>query len=114
MPEPSPDQSRSQPGMVVTHLQTTEQQVGGHVIGALQQANTVAVLTTVVPRADGQSIVSVGLDEATLEQVRALLADAPNVEDLPRVPCVGFHCFLKKRDIGGADDEADQEHGDFP
>ena len=100
--------------MVVTHLQTTEQQVGGHVINALQQPNTVAVLTTVVPRADGQSIVSVGLDEATLEQVRELLAEAPNVEDLPRVPCIGFHCFLKKRDIGGTDDQTEQEQNDFP
>jgi hypothetical protein len=116
MPEQPSSSNRSpeQPGMVVTHLQSTQQQVGGHVIEALQQQGTVAVLTTVVPGADGQSIVSVGLDEATLERVRELLANT-NVEELPRVPCLGFHCFVNHRGNGNDEDnEAESTQHDFP
>lgn len=99
--------------MVVTHLQSTEQQVGGHVIAALQQPGSVAVLTTVIPRPDGQSIVSVALDEQTLGQVQDLLANSPNVEELPRVPCVGFHCFLNPNQSDDGDDEETAQR-DFP
>jgi hypothetical protein len=82
-------------------LKSAEVQVGEHVIAVLQQPETVAVLTTVLAGADGsQRIVSVGLDAARLEDVRELLAEA-GVDEARRVPCIGFHCFLKDRDVKG-------------
>lgn len=100
--EPKPDEAEDQDGAhhFVTHLATMEQQVGRHVIHALKQEDVVAVLTTVLPRPDGQSIVSVGLDDELLEQVRGVLAES-DADELPRVPCVGFHCFspAKKKDV---------------
>ncbi len=83
----------------VTSLAPVEQQVGVHVIRALQAPETVAVLSTVTMGPDGhQRIISVGLDDALLEQVRGLLAEASE-ERTERVPCVGFHCRLEDRDI---------------
>lgn len=82
-------------------LKSAEVQVGEHVITVLQQPETVAVLTTVLAGADGsQRIVSVGLDAERLEDVRELLTEA-GVEEARRVPCIGFHCFLKDRDVKG-------------
>ena len=78
----------------ITPLISIERQVGAHVIHALQQEHTVAVLTTVVPGPDGsQCIVSVGLNADHMEDVQQLLADSQQIE--PRVPCVGFHCFVQ-------------------
>jgi altronate dehydratase len=82
----------------VSPLVSMEHQVGTHVINALQQAQTVAVLTTVVPGPGGhEAIVSVGLSAERLEQVHELLEQAQET-DVARVPCVGFHCFQPPRD----------------
>ncbi|MCI0363279.1 MAG: hypothetical protein L0219_05310 [Phycisphaerales bacterium] len=81
----------------VTPLVAMEAQVGGHVIHALQQENTVAVLTTVVPGPTGaQCIVSVGLDAERMDQVQELLS-ASQTKAQEGIPCVGFHCLLPKR-----------------
>lgn len=82
----------------VTPLISLEQQVGGHVIHALQQPETVAVLTTVVPGPNGsQCIVSVGLNADHMEDVQQILAESRLPEN-ERVPCVGFHCFTQPKD----------------
>jgi len=100
-PKPADEPERG-PMQIVTRLVPMEEQVGRHVIASLQQPNTVAVITTVVPGEGGaQNIVSVGLSEELLGQVQDLLA-AANAQELPRVPCVGFHCFLPQK----KDDEA--------
>jgi hypothetical protein len=92
----------------VTVLTPMEQQVGVHVINALQHPETVAVLTTVAVGQDGlQRIVSVGLDPAMMEQVQQLVVQARE-ERTKRVPCVGFHCVLEDRQR----EEEQQKGGD--
>jgi hypothetical protein len=93
----------------VTVLTPMEQQVGVHVINALQHPETVAVLTTVAVGQDGlQRIVSVGLDPAMMEQVQQIVVQARE-ERTKRVPCVGFHCVLEDRQ---RDEEQQQKGGD--
>lgn len=93
--EPHPLQEYTSP------LKSAEVQVGEHVIAVLQQPETVAVLTTVLAGADGsQRIISVGLDAERLDDVREFLTEV-GVDEAKRVPCIGFHCFLKDRDVKG-------------
>lgn len=87
----------------VTQIRSAEHQVGEHIIAALQDPDTVAVLTTVVIGPEGgQLIVSAGLDPETLEEVQKMLvkAEEDRHED---IPCVGFHCFLKRKPKKEAD-----------
>ena len=81
----------------ITQIRSAEHQVGEHIINALQDPDTVAVLTTVVigPKG-GQHIVSAGLDPETLEEVQNMLAKAQQ-ERREDIPCVGFHCFVKRK-----------------
>ncbi len=90
---------------VISELMPIEQQVGSNVIAALEHPDTVAVLLTVVMAGDGaQHIVSIGLDPGLLGQVQNLLRQGTE-ERTQRIPCVGFHCFLKDRHHeGGSDD----------
>lgn len=95
---PKRSDQRSQPSAGarphVTELLSTDQQVGRHVIAALQQEDTVAVLTAVVVGEDGtQRIVSAPLHQQALHEVRMLLNGASD-QETQRVPCVGFHCYL--------------------
>ncbi len=90
----------------ITQIRSAEHQVGEHIIAALQDPDTVAVLTTVVigPKG-GQHIVSAGLDPETLEEVQKMLvkAEEDRHED---IPCVGFHCFLKRKPKKEADGDS--------
>ena len=90
----------------ITQIRSAEHQVGEHIITALQDPDTVAVLTTVVigPQG-GQHIVSAGLDPETLEEVQKMLvkAEEDRHED---IPCVGFHCFLKRKPKKEADGDS--------
>ena len=89
----------------VTKLAPLEEQVGVHVITALQHPNTFAVLTTVATGGGGgQQVVSIALDADRFEQIQKLLAAAPK-ERKRRVRCVGFHCHFED------DDPADDESG---
>ncbi|HUG93625.1 MAG TPA: hypothetical protein VML55_22485 [Planctomycetaceae bacterium] len=88
-PAPAPAPALPQ---FVTPLAPIGQQVGAHVIAALQHPNTVAVLTTVAAGPDGtQQIISIGLDAERMEQIERLLASA-NRDHASRVQCFGFHC----------------------
>ncbi len=81
----------------VTTIKNVEQQVGEHVIQALQHADTVAVLTTVVVGPGGQQhIVSAALDPARMAQVNALLQTAVEERQEEEL-CVGFHCLIKPK-----------------
>ncbi len=81
-----------------TQIKSAEQQIGEHILIALQDPETVAVLTAVVVGNDGtQSIVSAALDPRILKEVQRLLRDAENQRD-EEIPCVGFHCLLKRKD----------------
>ena len=82
----------------VTQIKSAEQQIGEHILTALLDDGTVAVLTAVVVWADGgQRIVSAALDPNMLQQVQQLLADAQTQRD-EEIPCIGFHCLLKRKE----------------
>lgn len=82
----------------VTEIKSAEQQVGEHIIAALQDPRTVAVITTVVVGADAkQRIVSAGLDPEMMGEIQQLLQQAEQ-KRTEEVPCIGFHCYLKPRE----------------
>ena len=81
----------------VTQIRSAEHQVGEHIINALQDPDTVAVLTTVVVGPEGgQHIVSAALDPETLEEVQKMLLKA-EAERSEETPCIGFHCYVKRK-----------------
>lgn len=78
----------------VSTIKNAEQQVGEHIIRALQHPDTVAVITSVMVGPDGQQhLVSAALDPSRAAQVNALLQSAVEQRE-PEEPCVGFHCLL--------------------
>lgn len=108
---PSPSRPRTSPPVVrvaekvdptqiaqfVTTIKNAEEQVGEHVIGALQFPDTVAVLTTVIVGEDGkQRVISAALNQSRLQQVQEIL-QAAGEEREPEDPCVGFHCLVRPR-----------------
>lgn len=88
------DVDKKQMAQFVTTIKNAEQQVGEHIITALQHDDTVAVLTTVAMGADGQQrVISAALDPARLKQVQEILQAAEEERDEAE-PCFGFHCLL--------------------
>ena len=84
----------------VSAIKNIEQQIGEHVIRALQHPNTVAVLTTVVAGPAGQQhIVSAALNPAEMSAINRLL-DRASEEREEEVLCVGFHCLVKPKQNG--------------
>ncbi len=81
----------------VTQIKSAEHQMGEHIITALQDPNTVAVLTAIVAGPGGQALVSAALDPDMLEQVQTILHHAEQ-KRTEEIPCVGFHCLLKRKD----------------
>lgn len=110
---PQPAAAEGQPGAVqpdaqnlspeqmarfVTSIKNAEQQVGEHVIRALQHGDTVAVLTTVVVGPGGQQhIVSAALNAQKTAEVNGLLQGAQDEREAEE-PCVGFHCLIQPKD----------------
>ncbi len=81
----------------VTTIKNAEQQVGEHIIAALQHDDTVAVLTTVALGSDGQQrVVSAALNPERMQQVQEIL-QAADEEREDEIPCVGFHCLIKPK-----------------
>jgi hypothetical protein len=107
---------RAQLKQFVTTIKSAEQQIGEHIVEALSDDETVAVLTTVVLGDDGmQRIVSAAINPDLMEQVQKLLGEAESQRE-EEVPCVGFHCFVKPkkksvRSIGAANTAMKQEPG---
>ncbi|TWU35954.1 hypothetical protein [Novipirellula artificiosorum] len=90
-----PDQH--QIAQFITTIKNAPQQVGEHIIAALQHENTVAVITTVAIGPDGQQrVISAALNPARLEQVQEIL-EAAVEEREEEEPCVGFHCLVKPK-----------------
>lgn len=82
----------------VTTIRNAEEQVGQHIIAALQHKNTVAVITTVAVGPDGsQRVVSAALDPRRMKQVQEILTQA-KAERKEEEPCVGFHCLVKPKE----------------
>jgi PleD family two-component response regulator len=89
--------SGQQAARFVSKIKNLEQQVGEHVVAALQHQDTVAVITTVVAGPSGeQHIVSAAINPQLMAQVNALLyaAEQERVDD---EICLGFHCLLKPK-----------------
>jgi hypothetical protein len=91
------NQDSGQLKQFVTQIKTAEHQMGEHIITALQDPNTVAVLTAIVAGPEGQALVSAALDPDMLEQVQRILQQAEE-KRAEEIPCVGFHCLLKNKD----------------
>jgi hypothetical protein len=82
-------------GPIVTAILPVSDQIGRHVMTALQRPETVAVLTTVVPGVDADRVVSLPLTEDQMDEVRGLLGqiqaeDEEAAADTDR--CIGFQC----------------------
>lgn len=90
------NQDSGQLKQFVTQIKSAEQQMGEHILAALQDPNTVAVLTAVVAGPAGQALVSAALDPSMLEQVQQILHVAEEQRD-EEIPCIGFHCLLKQK-----------------
>jgi hypothetical protein len=81
----------------VTAIKNAEQQVGEHIIQALQHEDTVAVITTVAMGDDGQQrVISAALNPERMQQVQEIL-QAAEAEREQEEPCVGFHCLVKAK-----------------
>ncbi len=91
------DQQGAQLTQFVTTIKNPSEQVGEHIIKALQHDDTVAVLTTVAMGPDGtQRVISAALDPDRMKQVQEILLAAEEERE-PEEPCVGFHCFVKPK-----------------
>ena len=91
------DQQKNQIAQFVTTIRNPEQQVGQHIIQALQHDDTVAVLTTVALGADGQQwVISAALDPERMKQVQEILTAAEKERETEE-PCVGFHCLINPK-----------------
>ena len=82
---------------LVTNLQPIANQIGEHVLTALEHEETVAVLTTVTGSKNGQQVVSIPLTGEHLQQVHGLIEEIHESDEPERVPCVGFHCFIEDK-----------------
>ena len=91
------NQDSGQLRQLVTRIKSYEHQMGEHIMTALQDPNTVAVLTAVLAGPGGQALVSAALDPDMLEQVQKIIHDA-EAKRAEEVPCIGFHCLLKRKD----------------
>ena len=79
---------------LITSLHSIPNQVGSHVMSALAQEETVAVLTTVTGSSHGQQVISIPLTAEHVQQVHELIQSIHESNEPERVPCVGFHCLL--------------------
>ena len=79
----------------VTPLQPIAKQVGEHVLTALEDKETVAVLTTITGSTAGQQVISIPLTQENLNQVPVLIEEIHVSDEPERIPCVGFHCLLE-------------------
>ena len=90
------NQDAGQLTQFVTLIKSSEHQMGEHILTALQDPNTVAVITTILAGPNGHALVSAALDPDMLEQVQKILHDA-ELKRSEEVPCIGFHCLLKRK-----------------
>ena len=89
----------SDKGPLVTDLMPVSEQVGRHVMTALNAPEAVAVLTTIVPGMDRDRVVSVGLSREHLFEVQRLLDEIEQEDEEAsndETKCIGFQCQVDK------------------
>jgi hypothetical protein len=93
------------PPTLITELSPITQQVGSHVLNALQEDNCVAVISTIVPGFPTDRVVSVPLNSSQMAEVGAILNEVADEPDGPDDrPCIGFQCRLPgQEDEEGSD-----------
>ena len=79
---------------MATPLTPIAQQVGQHVMGALSQPNTVAVLTTITGSRTGQQVISIPLSREQMGMVNGYLNQVEESDEPEAIDCVGYHCVL--------------------
>ena len=83
---------------LVTELTPITEQVGNHVLTALQEEECVAVLTTLVGGYPTDKVVSVALNAEQMANVGEILGEVqkePEDADEEAI-CIGFHCHIPK------------------
>ena len=81
----------------VTTIKNAEQQIGEHIVAALQHADPVAVLTTVVVGPGGeQHLVSAARNPSKMAEINQLLQSAIDEREDEEL-CFGFHCLVKPK-----------------
>ena len=96
-PHASNSSNKAQVARFVSKIKNLDLQIGEHVLAALQQPDTVAVLTTIVIGPGGeQHIVSAALNPQRMSQVNELLEEAQQ-ERVEDEVCYGFHCLINTK-----------------
>ncbi len=116
VPPPPPSNHRvasdEQITRYITTIKNAPQQIGEHIVRALQHPNTVAVLTTVVIGPGGdRHVISAALNPTQMVQIDAILQQA-ELECEPETPCVGFHCLVRPKQNKQAPTESPGEPGE--
>ena len=98
--QPADQADQTQLTQFITTIRNAEEQVGEHIIRALQHSDTVAVITTLAIGPDGkQRVISAALNAQRMQQVQEILNSAQQ-ERLEEEPCVGFHCLVEAKTAG--------------
>lgn len=104
--EISEETSGKQEGVphLISPLLPIAQQVGKHVLSALEHEETVAVLTTITGSNHGQQIVSIPLTAEHVQQVHGFIEEIHESNEPQDIPCVGFHCFIDQEEEAPEED----------
>ena len=98
--QPADQADQTQLTQFITTIRNAEEQVGEHIIRALQHSDTVAVITTLAIGPDGkQRVISAALNAQRMQQVQEILNSAQQ-ERIEEEPCVGFHCLVEAKTAG--------------
>ena len=97
--QPADQTDQTQLTQFITTIRNAEEQVGEHIMRALQHTDTVAVITTLAIGPDGkQRVISAALNGQRMQQVQEILNTAQQ-ERIEEEPCVGFHCLVEPKAI---------------
>ncbi len=80
------EQDSSPPGglvQMVTPIESINEQIGKHMVGALQKPGTVALLSTVIPGVGQDQVVSIPLTPQQFHAIQGLLTEMIPPADVP-------------------------------
>ena len=97
--QPDINQPDGKTETMMAHLLPVSEQIGRNVMAALEDPDSVAVLTTVVPGVGADRVVSVGLTPQQMHDVGILLQEIEEEDDdsaQDEKRCIGFQCQVSK------------------